>query len=69
MLEPAVGQNAIPVEAASLVHMALEESNVRPMKEAIDMVMVSRFYEASRKVIDVSDENAGKAVQYLGGSA
>jgi flagellar basal body rod protein FlgG len=49
--------------------MALEESNVRPMKEAIDMVMVSRFYEASRKVIDVSDENAGKAVQYLGGSA
>jgi flagellar basal-body rod protein FlgG len=69
LLEPSVGQNPIPVENASLVHMALEESNVRPMKEAIDMVVVSRFYEASRKVVDVSDENAGKVVQYLGGFA
>jgi flagellar basal body rod protein FlgG len=69
MLVPSVGQNPIPVENASVLHMVLEESNVRPMKEAIDMVMVSRFYEASRKVIDASDENAGKAIQYLGSSS
>lgn len=66
MLAPNPGQTAIPVESPSVIHMALEESNVQPMKEAIGMVMVGRAYEASRKVIDTSDDNAGKAIQYLG---
>lgn len=66
LLSPPAGVAPTPVENASLIHMNLEESNVRPMKEAIDLLMVGRAYEASKKVIDTSDENAGKAVQYLG---
>jgi flagellar basal body rod protein FlgG len=66
LLAPPAGVAPTPVENAALIHMNLEESNVRPMKEAIDMLMVGRAYEASRKVIDTSDENAGKAIQYLG---
>jgi flagellar basal-body rod protein FlgF len=67
LLVPREGQTPTPVETASLVHMTLEESNVQPMKEAISMVMVSRAYEASRKVIEVNDEIIGKAIQNLAG--
>jgi flagellar basal body rod protein FlgG len=66
LLRPPPGVAPVVVENASLIHMNLEESNVKPMKEAIDLLMVGRAYEASRKVLDTSDENAGKAVQYLG---
>lgn len=66
LLIPREGQVATPVDNASLVHMTLEESNVQPMKEAISMVMVSRAYEASRKVIEINDDNMGKAIQNLG---
>lgn len=66
LLRPPAGVAPTPVDNASLIHMSLEDSNVRPMKEAIDMLMVGRAYEASKKVIDTSDENAGKAIQYLG---
>lgn len=68
LLVPREGQAATPVDNASLVHMTLEESNVQPMKEAISMVMVSRAYEASRKVIEVNDENMSKAIQNLSGT-
>ena len=66
LLTPPAGVAPTPVENATLLHMHVEESNVKPMKEAIDLLMVGRAYEASKKVIDTSDENAGKAIQYLG---
>jgi flagellar basal-body rod protein FlgF len=65
ILIPRDGQVPVAVENASLVHMTLEESNVQPMKEAINMVMVSRAYEASRRIIEVNDEVIGKSIQQL----
>jgi flagellar basal body rod protein FlgG len=65
-LVPREGQAAAPVENASMIHMTLEESNVQPMREAIGLVMVARAYDASRKMIEINDDNIGKAIQQLG---
>jgi flagellar basal body rod protein FlgG len=66
LLSARPGQVPVPVENAPMIHMTLEESNVRPMGEAIGMVMVARAYDASRKMIEINDDNIGKAIQQLG---
>jgi flagellar basal-body rod protein FlgG len=44
----------------------LESSNVSPLQEMVNLVTVSRAYEASQKVIFAHDENTGKAIETLG---
>ncbi len=66
MLQPGEGNAPIVVERPSINHMSLEGSNVRPMEEMIHMITLGRAYDAAKKVLDISDDSAGKAIQYLG---
>jgi len=36
------------------------------MEEMIHMITLGRAYDAAKKVLDISDDSAGKAIQYLG---
>jgi flagellar basal body rod protein FlgG len=60
--------NATPqrVEHAQILNNHLEDSNVSPMREMVNLVSVSRAYEASQKVIQTEDDNSDKAIQSLG---
>jgi hypothetical protein len=66
LLQPGEGNPAIVVERPTINHMSLEGSNVRPMEEMIHMITLGRAYDAAKKVLDISDDSAGKAIQYLG---
>ena len=62
-----IGQNAaLPVENAPIMHMTVEGSNVMLMEEMVSMISLGRAYDSAKKVMDVSDDSAGKAIQYLG---
>ena len=67
LLAPA-DQNAQPqaVERPSVLSGNLESSNVSPLQEMVNLVTVSRAYEASQRVIFAHDENTGKAIETLG---
>jgi flagellar basal body rod protein FlgG len=65
-----VGDNAATqVQNAPLLHMTVEGSNVKMMEEMVNMVALNRAYDSAKKVLDLSDDNAGKAIQYLGGQS
>ena len=66
-LRPAADNPALPVERPVFVHKAIEASNVKPTEEMVNMISLSRAYDTAKKVLDVSDDAAGKALQYLGG--
>lgn len=55
-----------PIEKPKVVTGALETSNVAGLQEMVNLITVSRAYEASQRVIQTHDENAGKAIQTLG---
>lgn len=44
----------------------LETSNVNSVKEMVDMISVSRIYEANQKMVGIHDTILGKAVNELG---
>lgn len=54
------------VERPSVLSGNLESSNVSPLQEMVNLVTVSRAYEASQRVIFAHDENTGKAIETLG---
>lgn len=66
LLAPAPGDAAQPIEGQVVVHRALEASNVSTLREMVSMVTVSRAYEMARKVVEIQDDTAGKAIQTLG---
>jgi len=67
LLAPA-DENAAPqaVERPSVLGGHLESSNVSPLHEMVNLVSISRAYEASQRVIFAHDENTGKAIETLG---
>jgi len=67
LLAPEPGNLATPIERPAIMHRCIEASNVKPIEEMINLVSLGRAYESAKKVIDASDEAAGKAIQYLGG--
>ncbi len=69
ILGPVGDNNATPIQNAPVLHMTVEGSNVLLMEELVSMISLNRAYESARKILDVSDDNAGKAIQYLGGQA
>lgn len=69
LLAPNPDNLASPVERPAIIHKCIEASNVRPIEEMIGLVSLGRAYESAKKVIDSSDDAAGKAIQYLGGQA
>jgi flagellar basal-body rod protein FlgG len=53
----------------TVVQGFLETSNVNVVEEMVNMIALGRAYDSAKKVLDVSDDNAGKAIQYLGGQS
>ncbi len=62
--DPKVQPN--PVQNPEIVSGVLEMSNVKPLQEMVNMITVSRAYEANQKLIMNQDELMGKAIQTLG---
>jgi flagellar basal body rod protein FlgG len=60
------GTQPAPIERPKVVTGALETSNVVGLQEMVNLISVSRAYEASQRIIQTDDENAGKAIQSLG---
>lgn len=59
-VQPQLSQNP------QLANGMLEMSNVQPLKEMVNMITVSRAYEANQRVIMSEDETLGKGIQALG---
>ncbi len=55
-----------PVEQPELMQGYLEGSNVAPLREMVDMVLISRAYEANQKIISSYDQTMGKTLEALG---
>jgi len=55
-----------PADNPELLQGYLEGSNVTPLREMVDLVLISRAYEANQKMISTLDEQAGKALDALG---
>jgi flagellar basal-body rod protein FlgF len=60
------GVEAKPVEKPDLMQGYLEGSNVTPLREMVDMVLISRAYEANEKIISSFDQTMQKALDALG---
>lgn len=59
--------NGVPTPfRGSVLQGFLESSNVNPVTAMVDMITVSRAYEANQKMIQVHDNLLGKAVNELG---
>jgi flagellar basal body rod protein FlgG len=57
---------ATPVDHPNLLQGYTEASNVTPMREMVDMVVISRAYEANQKIIKTTDEQMQKTLDALG---
>ncbi len=55
-----------PVAAPELMQGYLEGSNVSALREMVDMVLVSRAYEANQKIITSYDQTMQKELEALG---
>ncbi len=63
-----VSGNAAPAAAGAdtrIIQGALEGSNVNPIREMINMITVTRSYDANQKVLLAQDDTLGKAVNDL----
>ena len=63
---PDNGARAEQVAEVELLQGYLEGSNVSPMREMIDLVLISRAYEANQKIISTVDQQMQKALDALG---
>lgn len=54
------------VDRPSIVSGAIEGSNVKPLREMVNLISITRAYEAGQRLIQAHDENADKAIQNLG---
>jgi len=60
------GENPQVVANPVVVHGTIEESNVQPLTEMVNMITVMRAYEANQKVIQAIDSTLDKAVNEVG---
>lgn len=63
---PAAGMNGTPVAEPELLQGYLESSNITPLREMVDLVIISRAYEANQKMISTLDQQMQKALDVLG---
>ncbi len=66
MFVPAPGAGKSAVEEPDLMQGYLEQSNVQPLREMVDLVLISRAYEANQKMITTIDQQMQKALEALG---
>lgn len=60
------GVQAERVDNPELLQGYLEQSNVQPLREMVDLVLISRAYEANQKIITTVDQQMEKALEALG---
>jgi flagellar basal-body rod protein FlgF len=60
------GAGMSEVEEPDLMQGYLEQSNVQPLREMVDLVLISRAYEANQKMITTIDQQMQKALEALG---
>lgn len=60
------GAGMSAVEEPDLMQGYLEQSNVQPLREMVDLVVISRAYEANQKMITTIDQQMQKALEALG---
>ncbi|MEO6993943.1 MAG: flagellar hook-basal body protein [Lacunisphaera sp.] len=60
------GQEPVPVTTPDVMQGYLEGSNVAPLREMVDMVLISRAYEANQKIITSFDDTMQKTLDALG---
>ncbi len=60
------GANPTPVENPGLMQGYVENSNVQPLREMVDLVLISRAYEANQKIISTADQQMEKTLEALG---
>ena len=63
---PTNGAQAQPSSKAGILQGYLEGSNVSPMNEMVDLVSITRFYEANQKVIANADQQMQRTLDALG---
>lgn len=66
MFKAGPGAGMSEVEQPELMQGYLEQSNVQPLREMVDLVLISRAYEANQKMITTIDQQMGKALEALG---
>jgi flagellar basal body rod protein FlgG len=66
MFKPAANAGLTPVEKPQLLQGYLEGSNVAPLREMVDLVLISRAYEANQKIISTVDQQMQKTLDALG---
>jgi flagellar basal-body rod protein FlgF len=54
------------VDHPAIITGAIEGSNVRPLREMVNLITLSRSFEAAQRVVQISDEADDKAIQTLG---
>lgn len=60
------GAGKSAVEEPDLMQGYLEQSNVQPLREMVDLVLISRAYEANQKMITTIDQQMQKALEAHG---
>jgi len=63
---PGGGAAPQPVDKPELLQGYLEGSNVTPLREMVDLVLISRAYEANQKMITTVDDQMQKTLDALG---
>ncbi len=66
MFKAGAGAGMEQVEEPDLMQGYLEQSNVQPLREMVDLVLISRAYEANQKMITSIDQQMQKALEALG---
>jgi flagellar basal-body rod protein FlgF len=66
LFTPTAESGKTPVDKPDLLQGYLEQSNVQPLREMVDMVLISRAYEANQKIITTVDQQMEKTLQALG---
>ena len=63
---PSAGMPPESVDQPELLQGYLEGSNVTALREMVDLVLISRAYEANQKIIKTVDDQMGKTLEVLG---
>lgn len=66
LFRAAPGTEMKQVEKPEVMQGYLEQSNVSSLREMVDLVLISRAYEANQKVISAIDEQMQKSLDALG---
>ena len=55
-----------PVDRPAIITGALEGSNVKPLREMVNLITLSRSFENAQRLVQIGDETSDKAIQTLG---